>query len=241
MKKIKFLRINFGTYNEKNIKKIIKKSGLFVFPSAPVLTDLQNNQNLHISLINSDHVFFDSGFFVLLLNLFKNYRIEKFSGYRFLKFYFSYLKSTKKKVLLIDPNIKLSKSYKKYMLINKIKSRHYVAPNYKKENIIDKKLLNLIKKIKVKEIIINIGGGTQEILGYYLRRNLKSDTKIVCTGAAIAFFTRDQAPINNLIDKLYLGWFLRILFKPNIFFPRYLNSIKFIKIFFSNKTTSVIK
>ena len=98
------------------------------------------------------------------------------------------------------------------------KTYNYLAPNYKIDNISDKKLLNQIKKIKPDFILTNISGGKQEILGLYLKKNLKINTTILCTGAALSFFTKDQAPINNLIDKLYLGWFVRLIFSPSIFF-----------------------
>ena len=62
----------------------------------------------------------------------------------------------------------------------------------------------------------------------YLKKNLKIKTTILCTGAAISFFTRDQAPINSLIDKLYLGWFLRLIFNPFVFLKRYLYGLKLI-------------
>ena len=74
----------------------------------------------------------------------------------------------------------------------------------------------------------NIGGGKQEILGLYLKSNLKIKTTILCTGAAISFFTKDQAPINSFIDKFYLGWFVRLIFNPLIFSKRYLYSLKLI-------------
>ena len=99
---------------------------------------------------------------------------------------------------------------------------------------------NLIKRIhdsKAKEIIINIGGGTQEILGYYLSKKLNKKYKIVCTGAAIAFFTGDQSPINNNIDKLYLGWLFRIIYNPKIFLPRYLSAFKLFFLFIRKKNT----
>ena len=51
----------------------------------------------------------------------------------------------------------------------------------------------------------------------------------------MAFLTKDQAPINTFFDKFYMGWLLRILFKPNIYLPRYFKAIKFIIIFFTNE------
>lgn len=81
----------------------------------------------------------------------------------------------------------------------------------------------------------NIGGGTQEILGLYLKKNLKIKTTILCTGAAISFFTKDQAPINSLIDRLYLGWFIRLIFNPFVFTERYLYSLRLIPMLISSK------
>ena len=92
----------------------------------------------------------------------------------------------------------------------------------------DKKLLNLINKVKPNFILINIGGGTQEVLGLYLKEKLVFKPTILCTGAAISFFTKDQAPINNFIDKFYLGWLLRLIFNPLTFFKRYIFGLKLI-------------
>ena len=85
-----------------------------------------------------------------------------------------------------------------------------------------------MKIIKPKIILINIGGGTQEVLGLFLKTKLKFNVKILCTGGALSFLTGIQAPINNTIDKLYLGWLIRIIFNPLIFFKRYFNSFRLI-------------
>ena len=71
-------------------------------------------------------------------------------------------------------------------------------------------------------------GSTQEILGLYLKLNLKFKTTILCTGGAISFFTGDQAPVNSLIDKFYLGWLIRLIYNPNIFIRRYIYGLRLI-------------
>ena len=78
----------------------------------------------------------------------------------------------------------------------------------------------------------NIGGGTQEILGLFLKKKLKIKTTILCTGGAISFFTGYQSPINYIIDRLFLGWLVRIIFRPKVFFSRYFKAIKLISIVF---------
>ena len=110
-----------------------------------------------------------------------------------------------------------------------------MAPVYDKDKLIDKKLLKEIRKVKPNFIITNIGGGVQEVLGLYLKRNLKFKTTILCTGGAISFFTGDQAPINNFIDKLYLGWLVRLVFNPLIFFKRYIRGLRLIPMVFFDK------
>ena len=52
-----------------------------------------------MSLRKADLVFFDSGLFVLLLRFFKNIDVLKFSGYKFLKLFFNYLRQNKKNFL----------------------------------------------------------------------------------------------------------------------------------------------
>ena len=93
-------------------------------------------------------------------------------------------------------------------------------------------LIKLINNFRPKYIIINIGGGSQEPLAIYLNKNIKYQASIMCTGAAIAFMTGEQAPINKLIDKIYLGWLMRIIWNPKLYLGRILKSFKIIKFFF---------
>ena len=88
-------------------------------------------------------------------------------------------------------------------------------------------------------MLTNIGGGKQEILGLYLKKNLKIKTTILCTGAAISFFTKDQAPINSLVDKFYLGWLVRLLFNPLVFSKRYLYSLRLIPMVIFSKIKTI--
>ena len=115
------------------------------------------------------------------------------------------------------------------------KIHNYLAPQYNKKKLEDLQLLKIIRKFKPDYIIVNLAGGTQEILGLYIRKNIRIKTSIFCTGAAISFFTKDQAPINNFIDKYYLGWLVRLIFNPIIFFKRYVTGLKLIPMVISDK------
>lgn len=228
--KIIFKKITFNNLDYKKFSKIISKKGFFVFPAGPALATIQNSNIYHKAIQKADLVFFDSGFFVLLLKIFKNIDVDKFSGFKFLNLFFTYLKKNKKiSVLCIDPNSKFSKSNKSYLKKLGIKKTYnFLAPKYDPNNLSDKKLLKLINKIKPNFILTNIGGGTQEVLGMYLKKNLKFRTTILCTGGAISFFTGDQAPINTFVDKFYLGWLIRLIFNPITFLKRYIFGLKLI-------------
>ena len=235
--KIIFKKITFNNLDYKKFSKIISKKGFFVFPAGPALATIQNSNIYHKAIQKADLVFFDSGFFVLLLKIFKNIDVDKFSGFKFLNLFFAYLKRNKSKsVLCIDPNSKFSKSNKSYLKKLGIKKTYnFLAPKYDPNNLSDKKLLKLINKSKPNFIMTNIGGGTQEVLGLYLKKNLKFKTTILCTGGAISFFTGDQAPINTFVDKFYLGWLVRLIFNPITFFKRYIIGLKLIPMVISSK------
>ena len=237
IKKIIFRKIKFHNINFKDFKKYIIKKGLFVFPAGPALANIEKSDGYYESIKKADFVFFDSGLFVLLLKTFKNINVDKFSGYKFLNLFFDYLKENReKKVFCIDPNSKFSRSNKTFLRklgIKKIYS--YLAPQYNPFDLSDKKLLTLLRKKKPNFILTNIGGGTQEILGLYLKQKLGFKTTILCTGGAISFFTGDQAPINNFTDKFYLGWLIRLIYNPIVFFKRYVFGLRLIPMVIFNK------
>ena len=234
MNKLIFEKITFVNLKYNELNKLINKKGLFLFPSAPGIASIYEQKQYYNSLKKADFVFLDSSFFVILLKFYKNISVIRFSGFKFLKIFFNFLKKNKNsKVFLIDPS--LSKSINNVNFINKLgmkqnKIKSFVAPFYSSNNIKDINLIKQINKFKPKIILINIGGGIQEVLGSYLKKNIKINCKIICTGAAISFFTKDQAPINDFIDNFYLGWLLRLIFNPFSFSKRLIYAFKLINI-----------
>ncbi len=238
MRNIIFKKINFLDIEEYEFDKIIKKNGLFVFPSGPGLSTITRDKIYLKSLINSDYVFFDSGYFVLILKLFKNINVKKVSGYKFLKFFFHYIKKKNIKLLLINPSLNFSASNQKFLYKLGIKKKNiinYIAPIYNKKKIKDFKIIKIIKSNKPDYIMINLGSNIQEPLGDFINKKTKKKFKILCTGAAISFFTGDQAPIGKIIDKFYLGWIVRIIFNPSLYFKRYLSAFYLLIIVLKNK------
>jgi len=227
-KKIKIFNVTFYDAKYKKLKNLLdKKGGLLVLPSGPGLSSIDKDKKYHTALINSDIALFDSGYLCLLLRIIKGLKVNKYSGYKFFNDLIINLKKEKsKKIFIVDPSQKESLINKNFFISKNIKNTfHYIAPIYKKK-IIDKRLLKEVKKIKPKYIIINLGGGTQEILGYYIKKNIKKKITIFCTLASISFYTKQQAPMNDIIDKMYLGWLIRIIYNPFIFLPRYFSAIR---------------
>lgn len=232
-----FQNIRFFNNNYREIISIIDKNGGYmVAPSATALIEINKNKIYYNSLLKSDIAILDSGFFCILVRLFYKIKISKFSGYKFLKFLINDKKIKKKKFLLINPSkvdTELNENLLKKFNFKNFKS--YEAPNFKlKKSIKDEKLLKIIRKIKPNYILINIGGLKQEPLALYIKENINFKISIFCTGAAIAFLTKRQAPINEIIDKFYLGWVTRLLFNPLNNYKKFFKSFSLITFFIKN-------
>ena len=234
---IEFFTIKFHNYSFNEIQAKFKKKCLICAPSGPGLSDLENDIEYKNALNNSDVNILDSGIFVILLRL-EKIKGNKYSGYLFFKDILYYMvKNNINNYLFIDPSVEESNKNKEYMKVF-IPSiiKPYIAPFYK-NNTNDYKLLHLIKKTKPRVIVINLGGGIQERLGAFIKKNIDYSAIIECTGAAVSFFTKSQAPINNFVDKYFMGWLWRCFYNPRVFVPRYFKAIKFIPFFFYNKKT----
>tara|TARA_B100001093_G_C26598294_1_gene914747 strand:+ start:112 stop:825 length:714 start_codon:yes stop_codon:yes gene_type:complete len=229
---VKFYGISFSNIGFNELFEKIQNGGILVAPAASALINIEEDKSYYNSLIRADFVILDSGLLCILLRIFKGHKVKKLSGYLFLKKLISKLKNKDYKVMCIDPSIEESKINRKFLIKSRITNiSSYIAPIYKCGEVTDNDLINIIKKNKPKYILINIGGGIQEKLGIFIRDTLNYKPIIICTGAAIAFLTGKQAPINNFIDKIYLGWLCRIIYNPKIFLTRTLRSIKLINFF----------
>ena len=231
--KINFYNINFNNYNYQYIEEnLFTSGGLYTFPSAPALSEIFNNNLYYKALKCSNYVFLDSSFFcyLIFIKTFKYFR--KMSGLQFIIFLINYfVKNNTENIIFIEPSLNQAKKNLFYLEkcgLNKNNFTQYIAPIYKKDNIKDLQLIRLIKKVNPNFIIINLGGGVQEILGSYIKNSLASSSKanILCLGAAIAFRSGNQAPAPIMLDKLNITWFIRCLYNPVIFIPRYLKGLK---------------
>lgn len=234
---IKILGINFFKGDVEEVVYLLKSGGLLVVPAAPALVNITQDTSYYQSLQCADIVIPDSAFMTLVWNLISRERIYRISGLAFLKTFLTdkeVISSTD--IMLVDPRSREAASNLAYLRSNGFTLNNeisYVAPIYDKARVEDEVLLDMIEEKKPRFVLINLGGGTQEKLGAYLKERLSYTPAIICTGAAIAFLTGQQVKIPTWVDKYYLGWLFRCFEKPGLYVPRYMKGFRLLKLLLS--------
>jgi UDP-N-acetyl-D-mannosaminuronic acid transferase (WecB/TagA/CpsF family) len=235
----RILGINFYVGDVEGVFERLSPGGLLVVPAAPALKDLAHNPEYRDALINADVAIADSAFMVLLWNWMQQDSIPRLSGLK-------YLRALLKKEDVRKPGNTLwvmagagsaakNLTWLRSQGIDVPPECVYRAPMYGKA-IEDRELLDTLGALRPKHIVITVGGGTQERLGLYLKRNLNYLPAIHCIGAAIAFLSGDQVRIPNWADRLYLGWLFRCVSSPRRFIPRYLSAPRLIPLMWRYRT-----
>jgi N-acetylglucosaminyldiphosphoundecaprenol N-acetyl-beta-D-mannosaminyltransferase len=223
-KYVQVLGIRFFSGDVDDAVALAKKGGLIVFPSAPVLVELPHNAEHRRALLNADLAFTDSGLMVLLWRYLKRERILRISGLAYMKRLITLQELRTAGVFWVLPTARSKELCCRWLAqqgINYSDDDFYIAPIYPAGAIVDAGLAAELSKRSAKQIIIGLGGGTQERLGLYLKQTLTYKPAIHCIGAALAFLTGDQAPIPSWADKMFLGWLVRCVTDPLRFVPRY--------------------
>ena len=200
-----------------------RHGGYLVAPSGTCFTRLREDEPYRRAMLSADLAIADSGLMVLTWRLLRREKIQRISGLKYLKQLLTTLKREEKpRLFWILPNEsarqKLLDCFRHEGFPITIEDC-YVAPRYGSQ-VEDRDLLALAEQRRPAHIVIAIGSGPQEKLGHYLCENLSYRPAIHCTGAALGFITGDQAAIPDWADRLFLGWFLRLMTRPRIFIPR---------------------
>jgi N-acetylglucosaminyldiphosphoundecaprenol N-acetyl-beta-D-mannosaminyltransferase len=225
----RILGLQFFTGTTQQAVELMKGGGLLVVPAAPALKDLPLNHGYREALLAADLTITDSSFMVLLWNIIQRDHIPRVSGLGYLRY------------LLLQPDVRQPGNTFWIMASPASSDRHrewlnsqgfaisaedtYCAPLYG-ETIEDKELLSILCARQPRHIVVTIGGGTQERLGVYLKRQLDYCPAIHCIGAAIGFLSGDQVKIPVWADKLCVGWLFRCLSEPKRYVARYWSARK---------------
>lgn len=238
------LGVNFINEDVNRCIDIVSRGGFLVVPSGPGLATLDKDPAYKEAVESADFALADSGYLVLLLRFFKWRSVARISGLQFMDTLLDDERfKAEASTLWVMPREKEVEPAKVVLRGRGVAfddSDFVVAPFYSDpDRVEDSELLDLIEIRKPRWVVLNIAGGKQEKLGLYLRRNLSYQPAVICTGAAIAFLSGEQAYIPTWVDRMYLGWLSRIVQAPGKYTKRYWQAFSlFGKIAF-NKDTPV--
>ena len=208
---------------EEAVALMLRRGGFLVAPSGTCFGRLREDESYRCAVLAADLAIADSGLMVLLWRLFRYQTIQRISGLKYLKHLLEKLKGEGNRELFwILPSERARQElydWSRREPFSVDTKNCYVAPRYG-SGVEDRDLLALIEQHRAADVIIAIGSGPQEKLGYYLRENLLYRPAIHCIGAALGFVTGDQRAIPDWADRSYLGWFFRLLAQPRVFIPR---------------------
>ncbi len=217
---------------------LARKGGLVLAPSGPGMAgDLTSSKEYQASLEGADITLLDSGLIALWSKVIMSRKLSRISGLAFLNEFLLKVDWEREKALWVMPSDQQAKGNLDWLSRRFCRSFEqastYIAPQYPKfGRIEDQRLAEMISLEKPKNVFVQLGGGVQERLGMYLKDKADSSTTIICTGAALAFLSGQQVRIPMWIDRLYLGWLFRCIWRPQTFGPRYFKALKLIYLLF---------
>jgi UDP-N-acetyl-D-mannosaminuronic acid transferase (WecB/TagA/CpsF family) len=233
------LGITFFVGSAQRAIELVCHGGLLVVPAAPALKNLAQDIAYREALLNADVAITDSSLMVMVWNFLQGDRIQRLSGLEYLV------------ELLTRPDVRNPGESFWIMANPESAARNlawlfeqgvqvlsedvYLAPVYG-STIHDECLLQRVRERKPHHIVVTIGGGAQERLGLYLKRNLEWLPAIHCIGAAIAFLSGDQVHIPMWADRSYLGWLFRCISEPKRYIPRYWSARKLVSLMLRYRT-----
>lgn len=227
MNERQILGVNFYVGDARGAIDRMAKGGLLVVPSAPTLKDIASIDEYREALLGADMAITDSAFMVLLWNFLQGDSIERLSGLKYLK---ELLREDHVRepgntfwVMAGRASSERNLEWLRVQGIDVPPKCVYEAPMYGSK-VEDKELIDRLQAVRPKHVVITVGGGTQERLGLYLKRNLDYLPAIHCIGAAIAFLSGDQVRIPGWADRFYLGWLVRCMSSPRRYVPRYFSA-----------------
>ena len=205
------------------VASMFRCGGFLIAPSGTCFARLREDQSYRRAVVAADLAIADSGLMVVLWRLLQRQKVHRISGLKYLRHLLGTLKGEENtEVFWVLP----SESARQKLLewsgrgVYSLKRENcYVAPWYGLE-VEDRNLVSLIEQQRPAHVIVAIGSGAQEKLGYYLRENLPYRPAIHCIGAALGFITGDQPSIPDWVDRFYLGWLWRLVAQPSVFIPR---------------------
>ncbi len=204
------------------IEHMFNNGGFLIAPSGTCFTRLHCDVAYRDAVTHADLAIADSGAMVLLWKTLRAGSISRISGLKYLQRLVARLLVEKQSTLWVLPDERARQSTREWLRSNHFvfsEDDFYVAPRYG-VSVEDPELVTRTNDRSPRHVIVAIGSGPQEKLGYFLRDHLNYRPAIHCIGAALGFLTGDQVAIPDWADRFYLGWLFRLFAQPRIFIPR---------------------
>ena len=200
-----------------------RNGGYIVIPAAPALIKLNYDEEYRRAMQNADLATADSGLLVLLSRLATGRKIKCISGISYFKHLLERGGFQAGETIFWVFASNRSKEKAVEWLGERgigIKDRDCFVTVDPPSSARDYAILVKIEESKQKHIVIAMAGGGQEKLALYLRDYLLYRPSIHCIGAALAIISGDERAIPEWAERSHLGWLLRLLAQPRMFFPR---------------------
>lgn len=209
------------------VEMMFRNRGFLIAPSGTCFARLRRDAVYRDAVTRADIAIPDSGAMVLCWRIFHGKKITRISGLKYVQRLSARLLAEKPPTLWVVPNERAREKTSQWLRAADFpfgEDDFYVAPMYG-ASVEDRELVARIDHQQPQHVIVGIGSGPQEKLGYFLRQNLfarlgSARPAIHCIGAALGFVTGDQVAIPDWADRFYLGWLLRLFAQPRIFIPR---------------------
>ena len=204
------------------VECISESGGLVVAPSGTCFERFLEDNEYRRAIRTAYLILPDSGFMVSLWRARTGRKVNRISGLAYLKELAGNVEFRSAETFWVLPNEQARSRFIAWAgraQLDVDAEDIYVAPMYA-QRVSDPTLLARVLQRQPQHIIIGIGAGPQEKLGWYLRENAGYRPAIHCIGGALGFLTGDQVEIPDWADRTYLGWLLRLLSQPRVFVPR---------------------
>jgi UDP-N-acetyl-D-mannosaminuronic acid transferase (WecB/TagA/CpsF family) len=224
IKSERILGISFfrGTAAEA-VQQHTQRGGYAVMPAAPALIKLNYDEEYRRALQNADLALADSNLLVLLWKLATGHRLEKISGISYFKHLFEFggIKAGQSTFWIFNSDRAKEKA-SEWLAAGGIElnDRNCFIASAPASSSQDYAILVRLEEDKPKHVVIAMTGGGQEKLALYLRDYLLYRPAIHCIGAALGFLSGQERRIPDWAEKNHLGWLVRLISQPRMFFPR---------------------
>jgi exopolysaccharide biosynthesis WecB/TagA/CpsF family protein len=200
-----------------------KTGGYVVIPAAPALLKLNYDEGYRKAMQNADLALADSGLLVLMAQMATGARLRKISGLSYFKELFEHggLQESRSAFWIFASDNAKEKATR--WLGDRgfqLEERQCFVAAAAASSSQDYAILVRLEEEKPKHVLIAMAGGGQEKLALYLRDYLLYRPSIHCIGAALDLLSGEERAIPEWAERIHLGWVLRLVAQPRMFFPR---------------------